>query len=382
MSVASEAVAHAKLLEKPDRSFVQDNVDKYFSRTRKVLEFLKRDPVVIYKTFLRVDSIAIYKFTEEFLDAAIDKDKYTLTKHFEEGEFVPEKTPLFSLTGKFSDLVELETGKLGTVGWPCLSALNAQTIREAAGPDITILDMAARHCPGITSGEVQKMSAYAAHIGGFNGTSTDVGAFTFGKEGLGTMPHALIGMFTREEGMPTVEAAKAFSAALPDVPLTVLVDYEGKEVTDSIECFKALGSKLKAVRLDTHGGRFCEGVTRVGEDGISSLKAITRLYQEFGVSFAGQYKSYAYGKGVTAEAVHVLRKALDEAGATDVKIVVSSGFTPEKVQAFMKLKAPIDMIGTGSYLPIDIRDTYATSDIVSYGGNKRIKVGREWLLED
>ena len=41
----------------------------------------------------------------------------------------------------------------------------------------------------------------------------------------------------------------------------------------------------------------------------------------------------------------------------------------------------IDAIGTGSFLPGDWQQTYATADIVEYGGTKRVKVGREFLLQ-
>ena len=34
----------------------------------------------------------------------------------------------------------------------------------------------------------------------------------------------------------------------------------------------------------------------------------------------------------------------------------------------------------GSYLPENWRETYATADIVEYDGEKRVKVGREFLL--
>jgi nicotinate phosphoribosyltransferase len=43
-------------------------------------------------------------------------------------------------------------------------------------------------------------------------------------------------------------------------------------------------------------------------------------------------------------------------------------------------KAPIDMIGTGSFLPELWSETYATADIVEYDGEPRVKVGREFLL--
>ena len=44
------------------------------------------------------------------------------------------------------------------------------------------------------------------------------------------------------------------------------------------------------------------------------------------------------------------------------------------------VKAPIDVVGTGSYLPDDWRETYATADIVAYDGEAKVKVGREFLL--
>jgi nicotinate phosphoribosyltransferase len=42
--------------------------------------------------------------------------------------------------------------------------------------------------------------------------------------------------------------------------------------------------------------------------------------------------------------------------------------------------APIDVIGTGSYLPEIWAETYATADIVAYDGKPMVKSGREFLL--
>ena len=39
------------------------------------------------------------------------------------------------------------------------------------------------------------------------------------------------------------------------------------------------------------------------------------------------------------------------------------------------VKAPIDVIGTGSYLPEKWTETYATADIIAYDGEQRVKVG-------
>ena len=42
--------------------------------------------------------------------------------------------------------------------------------------------------------------------------------------------------------------------------------------------------------------------------------------------------------------------------------------------------APIDVVGTGSFIPDAWGETYATADIVAYDGVPMVKVGREFLL--
>ena len=37
-------------------------------------------------------------------------------------------------------------------------------------------------------------------------------------------------------------------------------------------------------------------------------------------------------------------------------------------------------VGTGSHLPSSWRETYATANIVAYGGRPSFKLGREFLL--
>ena len=44
------------------------------------------------------------------------------------------------------------------------------------------------------------------------------------------------------------------------------------------------------------------------------------------------------------------------------------------------INAPIDVVGTGSYLPEKWTETYATADVIEYDGTPRVKVGREFLL--
>ena len=128
--------------------------------------------------------------------------------------------------------------------------------------------MDARHCAGA---EMAEMMAYAASVGsararsetgakGFVGNASDATAHYFGQaRGLGTMPHALIGY-----AGSTLRAAEMFHEAFPDDPLYVLVDYFGREISDALEvCARfpdlAAAGRL-GIRLDTHGGRFVEGL--------------------------------------------------------------------------------------------------------------------------
>ena len=86
------------------------------------------------------------------------------------------------------------------------------------------------------------------------------------------------------------------------------------------------------------------------------------------------------GTGVTAAAVYWMRERLDAAGYPAVRIVASSGFSPSKCKLMASVRAPIDVIGTGSYLPERWSETYATADVIAYDGVPRVKVGREFLL--
>ena len=51
-----------------------------------------------------------------------------------------------------------------------------------------------------------------------------------------------------------------------------------------------------------------------------------------------------------------------------VRIVASSGFGVDKCRVMADAKAPIDVVGTGSFIPDAWHETYATADIVEYDG--------------
>src|SRR5690606_17464114 len=139
------------------------------------------------------------------------------------------------------------------------------------------------------------------------------------KAGFGTMPHALIGY-----AGSTVRAAEMFHEVHPDQTLAVLVDYFGREVTDSIAVCRrfpelAAAGRL-AVRIDTPGGRYIEGL-----DPPSSYAVLERHVPEAIRGYRDETElRYLIGPGVSAAAIHHLRDRLDEEGFPGVKIIASS----------------------------------------------------------
>jgi nicotinate phosphoribosyltransferase len=189
------------------------------------------------------------------------------------------------------------------------------------------------------------------------------------------MPHALVGY-----AGSTLRAAEMFHETFPTEPLTVLVDYFGFETTDALAVCRrfpelAAAGRL-AMRIDTHGGRYVEEL-----DLARSYDVLERHVPQAIRGYRTEAElRYLVGTGVSAAAVWHMRQRLDAAGFPKVKIVASSGFTPAKCRMMAVAGAPIDVIGTGSYLPELWTETYATADIVAYDGKPLVKKGREFLL--
>ncbi|HSK38698.1 MAG TPA: nicotinate phosphoribosyltransferase [Arenibaculum sp.] len=358
--------------------------DTYFLRTKATVGRFG-DKRVTYAVFMRRPVISAQRLAVDWL-RTVARDRgfeIGIEETHREGQWIGSGEPMLYISGPFHHLVDLETLLLMKLGPACVAAYNAFTMC-ADLPRVAFLAMDARHCAGT---EMAEMMAYAASVGsararrkvgavGFVGNATDATAHYFGKEkGMGTMPHALIGY-----AGSTVRAAEMFHETFPDNDLTVLVDYFGHEVTDSLDvCHRfpdlAASGRL-AIRLDTPGGRFVEGLDPPGSYAVLErhVPHAIRGYRD------ETQLRYLIGTGVSAAAIFHIREKLDEAGFGKVRIVASSGFGPAKCRIMAEAQAPVDVIGTGSYLPERWTETYATADIVEYDGEPRVKVGREFLL--
>jgi len=358
--------------------------DTYFNHTRKVV-MANGDCEVTYAVFMRRPVTFAGRLAIEWITAMAQSRGATLKieQLYVEGAWIGAGEPMCYITGPFSVLVDLETIFLQRLGPACVAAYNAYNMCMEL-PNVAFLAMDARHCAG---SEMAELMAYGASVGaakakakanaiGFVGCAADATAHFFGQEkGRGTMPHALIGY-----AGSTVRAAEMFHQTVPDAPLTVLVDYFGQEITDGLSVAAHFHDHSKAgtlsLRLDTHGGRYVEGL-----DTQSSYAVLERNVPQALRGYRTEDElRLLLGTGVSAAAVWHMREQLDSNGFDKVKIVASSGFGPDKCRVFALANAPVDVIGTGSYLPQIWSQTYATADIVAYDGKPRVKAGREFLL--
>jgi nicotinate phosphoribosyltransferase len=216
----------------------------------------------------------------------------------------------------------------------------SEVVDAAAGKPIMFFP--ARHDHWL----VQTGDGWAAHVAGAIGVSTDAGASWWGGRGIGTVPHGLIAAF----GGDTVLAARAYAEQFGEEQnVTVLVDFDNDSVRTAVEVAEALGDDLWGVRLDT-------------SDRLAD-RALQARYGEEAPT------------GVAPELVELVREELDARGFHKVKIVVSGGFTADRIRAFERADVPVDAYGVGSSLLRGSNDF--TADVVMVDGLPVAKVGRE-----
>lgn len=317
--------------------------DKYFVRTREILVRDGYRPRVTmqvfgkHKAFLGGidEAIAILKL------CAIDWGELEVWALHDGDEIDPWETVL-TVEGPYDAFAHLETLYLGVLARRTKVGTNTRRVVEAARPK-EVMFFPARHDHWL----VQTGDGYAAHIAGAIGVSTDAQASWWGSEGVGTVPHGLIAAF----GGNTVLASRKFADHMEaGIRLVTLVDFENDCVRTSLEVARALGDRLYGVRLDTS----------------------EMLVDKSVVPQMGRFRP----TGVCPQLVWNVRHALDQAGFPNVKIVVSGGFTVEKIHEFERHGVPVDAYGVGSSLFQGRFDF--TSDVVRHEGRPCAKVGREY----
>jgi nicotinate phosphoribosyltransferase len=259
-----------------------------------------------------------------------------------DGDRIDPWETVLTIEGDYTLFAHLETVYLGVLARRTLISTNVRRVVEAAGTK-QILYFPARH----DHHRVQTGDGYAAHVAGAIGVSTDAQASWWGGRGIGTVPHALIAAY----GGDTVLAARKFAEWAPsDMNIVVLVDFENESVRTSLEVARALGPQLWGVRLDT-----------------SSDLVDRSLWEEM-----GEFDP----RGVNERLVRKVRDALDAEGFGAVRVVVSGGFTVERIRSFEERAVPVDAYGVGSSLIRGENDF--TADVVMTDGRPSAKVGRRY----
>ncbi|MFA4964265.1 MAG: quinolinate phosphoribosyl transferase [Thermoleophilia bacterium] len=259
-----------------------------------------------------------------------------------DGDEVGPWETVLTIEGDYSLFAHLETVYLGALTRRTLISTNVRrVVTAAAGKPILFFPARFDHY------RVQTGDGYAAQVAGAIGVSTDAQASWWGGKGIGTVPHGLIAAC----GGDTVEATRRFADVYyPEINVTALVDFDNDCVATSLACARALGERLWGVRLDT-----------------AETMVDRSLWHQM-----GQFRP----NGVAPELVHEVRRALDAEGFHAVRIVVSGGFTAERIASFEAAGVPADAYGVGSSLLRGIADF--TADVVLLEGRPCAKVGRSY----
>lgn len=210
---------------------------------------------------------------------------------YPEGEVYFPGSPILRVEGSFAECVLLETVILSILNHDSAIAAAASRMSAAAG-DRRLIEMGARRTHELSA----VASARAAYVGGFDATSDLAAGFRWAIPTVGTSAHAFTLLHDTERD--------AFRAQVDSLGrgTTLLVDTY--DVTEAVRAaVEIAGPELGAVRIDS---------------------------------------------GDLLLVAHRVRQQLDELGATDTKIVVTSDLDEYAIASLAA--APVDAYGVGTQL--------------------------------
>ncbi len=321
----------------------------YFLKTREIVKEFRPNNIVTMQFFQKEHAVLcgtdeVIALLHTFADEPEKLEIYSL----KDGDKISPFETVLTITGPYQNFGYLEGIIDGILARRTSVATNVYNVVKAAalsGVQKPIIFMGDRDDHFM----MQAGDGYAAFIGGSTAQATHAMNEWWGKQGMGTMPHALIQLFDGD----VVAAAKAYHAKYPDDDLIVLVDYNNDCITDALKVAREFGDKLKAVRVDTSR-------TMIDQYFIRHPEVL------------GTFDP----RGVNPPLIFALREALDREGFEHVKIVVSGGFNEQRIIEFEKQGVPVDMYGVGSSL-LKVHIGF-TGDNVLLNGKHQAKAGRRY----
>ncbi len=315
----------------------------YFLKSRKIVAENEPNHIVTMQWFQRRDDSMLCGIDEAIAlvhTFAIEPENLVI-EALNDGDIIQANEPVLKITGKYEHFGFLESVIDGILARRTSVATNVMKVKKVIG-EYPVFSMADRQDDYLT----QVGDGYATYVAGIDRVSTDAQGLWWGGKGMGTMPHALIQICDGD----VCKASDIYLKSFPNEKVTALIDYHNNVVRDSLILARHLGEKLNGVRIDTS-------------------KALVDHY------FDDKDTSGFDPHGVCKELVFALRKALDDEGFNFVKITVSSSFSAEKIEEWVKEKVPVSMYGVGTYF-VNNTTCGFTGDLVMRDGKPQAKEGR------
>jgi len=241
--------------------------------------------------------------------------------------------PVLEITAPIIEAQILEPFLLNTIGLSSMIATKSARCIHAAG-NRPLIDFSLRRTQGTDAGLKVARSSYLA---GFMATSNVLAGKTYGIPVSGTMAHSYVTAFNSES-----EAFSAYSRTFPDNSIFLIDTY------DTLE-------------------------------GARQAAAVAREMKKTGHSLVG----VRLDSGNMAELSRNVRKILDEAGLSEVKIFASGGFDEYKISAIIADGACIDAFGVGTKVGVSADAPYLNIvyKMVKFGGRnvRKLSSGKATL---
>ena len=243
-----------------------------------------------------------------------------------EGRVIFPDEPVIEVHAPILQAQIAETLAINSVHSAMAVASKAARCRIAA-PDASLLEFGLRRIAGIEAGSVAARSAYLA---GFDATSNLLAGHLYDIPVAGTVAHSFI-----ESRDSELDAFRAFRDTFPG-PATLLID-----------TYDTIRGAHHAVQVAREAGPDGHGVGAVRID-----------------------------SGDLLQLSRDVRKILDDAGFTDIKIIASGGLDEYEISELTDAGAPIDSygVGTQSGNSADEPTLDMAYKLVEYRGEGRLKL--------
>ena len=305
---------------------VGDTADVYLQRTLTILRNESINPDVAMEFAPRRAGVFCGVSEVRTLLARVLPETGREVWALEEGASVEAGEVALRVKAPYSSIGLYETAITGALSSGTAWATAARECVDAAN-GTPVVSLGARH---VHPNVVADMD-YAAIVGGCVSCSTIQGARLAGVTPAGNMPHALPILIGG-----SVAAMQAFDSHMPqEVPRIAIVDTFRDEAEEALNVARAMGDKLRGVCLATPPQR----------------------------------------GGVTLELVREVRIRLDQSDFRHVEIMVTGGFTPDRIREFVAAEAQVNIFGVGAYVATASSNTFS-AEIQEIDGRPFARRGR------